>query len=97
MLPTEPRRRSRSLRSATTRSNSNWKLYRIYRGDMHRHTDISLDGTGDGSLYDSFRYMLDGAAMDFYLVTDHKGGNDTEYSWWRTEKAEDMFHVAGAS
>ncbi len=95
MLPSEPREAQQvaAVRNYTIRSGG--RQYKIYRGDMHRHTDISLDGTGDGSLYDSFRYMMDAAAMDFYVVTDHKGGNDTEYNWWRTEKAEDMFHVPG--
>ena len=94
-LPTEPREAEQvaGLRNYTINSGGN--RYKIYRGDMHRHTDISLDGSGDGSLHDSFRYMIDAAAMDFYLVTDHKGTNDTEYSWWRTEKAEDMFNVGG--
>ncbi|MDE0109188.1 MAG: DUF3604 domain-containing protein [Bryobacterales bacterium] len=95
MLPTEPREAEQVAAIRNYTIDSGGKRYKIYRGDMHRHTDISLDGTGDGSLYDSFRYMMDGAAMDFYLVTDHKGSNDTEYSWWRTEKAEDMFHVPG--
>ena len=95
MLPAEPRESEQVAAVRNYTINSGGKRFKIYRGDMHRHTDISLDGTGDGSLYDSFRYMMDGAAMDFYLVTDHKGTNDTEYSWWRTEKAEDMFHVPG--
>ncbi len=96
MLPLEPREAEQvaAIRNYTIRSGG--KRYKIYRGDLHRHTDISLDGSGDGSLYDAFRYMMDAAAMDFFLVTDHKGGgNDTEYNWWRTEKAEDMFHVPG--
>ena len=93
--PSEPREAEQVAAVRNYAINSGGKEYRIYRGDMHRHTDISLDGSGDGSLYDAFRYMMDGAAMDFFLVTDHKGSNDTEYSWWRTEKAEDMFHVPG--
>lgn len=95
MLPTEPREAEQVAAVRNYTVDSGGKRYKIYRGDLHRHTDISLDGSGDGSLYDSFRYMMDGAAMDFYVVTDHKGTNDTEYSWWRTEKAEDMFHVPG--
>ena len=95
MLPLEPREAGQVAAIRNYTINSGGKRYKIYRGDMHRHTDISLDGTGDGSLYDSFRYMMDAGAMDFYLVTDHKGTSDTEYSWWRTEKAEDMFHVPG--
>jgi len=26
------------------------KALRVFRGDWHRHTDISMDGAGDGSL-----------------------------------------------
>ena len=104
MLPAEPREAEQVAAIRNYTIDSGGRRYRIYRGDLHRHTDISLDGSGDGSLYDSFRYMMDAAAMDFYLVTDHKGSYnessdwglaDTEYSWWRTEKAEDMFHVPG--
>jgi hypothetical protein len=67
---------------------------RIYRGDFHRHTEISADGAGDGSLEDFFRYMMDAAAMDTGIVSDHNAG-DREYTWWRTEKAIDLFHIPG--
>jgi len=70
------------------------KTYRILRGDLHRHTDISPDGIGDGSLLDLYRYALDAAQMDYILVTDHNYGG-TEYNWWRTEKSEDAFYVPG--
>ena len=95
MLPGEAREAEQVAAVRNYTVNAAGKRYKIYRGDMHRHTDISLDGSGDGSLNDSFRYMMDAAAMDFYLVTDHKGTRDTEYSWWRTEKTEDMFNVPG--
>lgn len=71
------------------------RTYRIYRGDLHRHTDISNDGVGDGSLMDLHRYALDAAALDFIMVTDHNMGNDNEYSWWRTQKANDLYTVPG--
>jgi len=61
---------------------------------MHRHTDISADGAGDGSLFDSYRYMMDAAAMDYFAVTDHQSGVQ-EYTWWRSQKSSDMFHVPG--
>jgi hypothetical protein len=67
---------------------------RILRGDFHRHTEISPDGAGDGSLEDYFRYMIDAAAMDTGIVSDHNAGPD-EYTWWRTEKAVDLFHIPG--
>jgi hypothetical protein len=71
------------------------KTYRIYRGDLHRHTDISTDGVGDGSLMDLHRYGLDAAALDFILVGDHNMGNDNEYNWWRTQQANDLYTVPG--
>jgi hypothetical protein len=67
------------------------RTYRIYRGDMHRHTDISPDGVGDGSLMDLHRYALDAAALDFIFVTDHNIGDDKEYPWLRTQKANDLY------
>jgi len=94
-LPTEPREKAQiaAIRNHTIAAGG--KTYRIYRGDMHRHTDISLDGAGDGNLWDAYRYMLDAAGMDYFLVTDHQSGNNQEYTWWRIEKSEDMFHVPG--
>ena len=75
------------------RIEANGKTYRIYRGDLHRHTDISFDGVGDGSLTDFYRYALDAASLDFILVGDHGMGHDREYPWWRTQKSNDMYHV----
>src|SRR5262249_3332072 len=63
------------------------RSYRILRGDLHRHTDNSHDGAGDGSLTDLYRYALDAAGLDYILVTDHNDGNDAEYPWWRREKS----------
>ena len=84
MLPLEPREAGQVAAIRNYTIHSGGKRYKIYRGDLYRHTDISLDGSGDGSLYDAFRYMMDAAAMDFFLVTDHKGTSDTKYNWWRT-------------
>ncbi len=67
--------------------------YRILRGDFHRHSDISNDGAGDGSLEDFYRYMIDAAAMDTGIITDHNMGGDVEYNWWRTEKSYDVFLI----
>lgn len=66
--------------------------YRILRGDLHRHTSLSTDGVGDGSLWDFYRYALDAASLDFSTVTDHQGGA-TSYNWWKTQKSSDLFQV----
>ncbi len=66
----------------------------VWRGDMHRHTDASDDGAGDGSLTDAYRYAMDAAGLDFLMVTDHQSGG-TEYAQWRIGKSADMFHVPG--
>ena len=38
------------------------KSLRIVRGEFHRHTEISSDGAGDGTLLDMWRYGIDMAA-----------------------------------
>ena len=77
------------------RTTINGKQHQILRGDFHRHTEISTDGSGDGSIEDYFRYMLDAAGMDTGIVGDHNEGNNDEYSWWRTEKMIDVFLIPG--
>jgi hypothetical protein len=72
------------------------KTYRIYRGDLHRHTDVSWDGVGDGSIMDLHRYALDAAALDFALISDHNMGGDQEYPWWRTQEANDLYTLSGS-
>ncbi len=71
------------------------KEYRIVRGDVHRHTDISWDGNRDGSLHDSYRYALDAAAMDYLGVCDHQAGGMIAYNWWMIQKAVDLFTIPG--
>jgi len=81
-------------RARSYRAQNSGSEMRILRGDFHRHTEISPDGAGDGSLEDYFRYMIDAAGMDTGIVSDHNAGVD-EYTWWRTEKAIDLFHIPG--
>lgn len=69
------------------------KRYRIFRGDMHRHTDISWDGYNDGSPEDTYRYALDAASLDFLAITEHNFGVDDEYDWWRSNKFTDVYRV----
>jgi hypothetical protein len=76
--------------------NINGERLRIFRGDMHRHTEISWDGYSDGSTEDTYRYAIDAAAMDFLAVTEHNFGVEDEYDWWRSQKYCDLFRV-GAS
>ncbi len=94
--PVHPKEKDQVARIRGYKIEHAGKTYRIYRGDLHRHTDISTDGVGDGSLMDLHRYGLDAAAMDFILVGDHNMGNDREYPWWRTQKANDLYTVPGA-
>ena len=75
------------------RISLNGKTYRILRGDLHRHTELSGDGAGDGLLDDLYRYTLDAAAMDYAHVGDHQMGNDEEYSWWITQKSNDLYYM----
>jgi hypothetical protein len=71
------------------------KQYRIVRGDIHRHTDVSWDGNRDGSLHDAYRYALDAAGFEYMGVCDHQAGNMIPYNWWMIQKAVDLFSIAG--
>ncbi len=71
------------------------RKFKIYRGDMHRHTDVSQDFKYDGSLIEVYRYALDAAAMDYIVPTDHQLGYDQEFTWWQDEKLADLFHLPG--
>ena len=71
---------------------------RLFRGDLHRHTDISADAIWDGDIYDTYRYAIDAASLDFLGVTDHTGHeklNYYKYDWWRTRQAATMFNSPG--
>ncbi len=74
------------------------KTYRIARGDLHRHSELSHDlgGSADGSLLDFYRYMIDAASMDFGAITDHQMGGGNDYWYWFTQKTTDLFHWAPA-
>ena len=95
VTPVHPKEKEQVARIRAYQIEHGGKTYRIYRGDLHRHTDISQDGVGDGSLMDLHRYGLDAAAMDYVLVADHNMGQDNEYCWWRTQKANDLYTVPG--
>jgi len=73
------------------------RRYRVLRGDIHRHTEISMDGHNDGSLLDAYRYALDAAALDFLGVSDHNslGGPDVEYINWLNQQMADLFFLPG--
>ena len=73
------------------------RTYKIYRGDTHRHTEFSMDGNNDGSLFQTYRYALDAASLDYLLVSEHnfQGGPDNPYINWVLQQAADLFSVSG--
>ena len=91
--PVHPNEKDDVARMRNYRVSVDGRQYRILRGDFHRHTEISNDGSGDGSVEDYYRYMIDVAEMDTGIIGDHNMGGDVEYSWWRTEKSYDVFHI----
>lgn len=64
----------------------------VLRGEFHRHTDLSYDGSGDGSILDAYRYMIDAASMDWGGCCDHDNGTG-EYPWWIQQKLTDAYHL----
>lgn len=96
-VPVHPNETADTAAIREYRYEAGGNSYRILRGDLHRHTDISSDGIGEGALIDFYRYAITAGQYDFMLVADHQYGGDNvpgvEYNWWRTEKSEDIFHV----
>jgi hypothetical protein len=68
---------------------------RIVRGEFHRHSEVSMDGGGDGTLLDQWRYALDAGALDWIGCCDHDNGNGREYTWWIEQKLTDVFYSPG--
>lgn len=95
-IPVHPRENSdvKAIRSYTIPMGD--KEYKIYRGDMHRHSDISADFKYDGSLIEIYRYALDAAAFDYIAPTDHQSGFDQEFTWWQSQKLVDVFLIPGS-
>ncbi|MBM3814248.1 MAG: hypothetical protein FJW20_21700 [Acidimicrobiia bacterium] len=94
--PGENAHRSETADTARIRNyriEVNGRRYRILRGDLHRHTELSGDGAGEGMLEDLYRYAMDAAAMDYGHVGDHQMGDDQEYNWWITQKSNDLYHL----
>ncbi len=82
-------------RARAYRAHVGGSEFRIARGDMHRHTDISWDGNRDGSLNDGYRYAMDAVAFDYLGVCDHQAGQSIIYNWWMIQKAVDLFTIPG--
>ncbi len=73
----------------TPKDNS--QEYRVFYGDLHRHTDLSLCFVPtDGTMEDAYRYAIDVAHLDFMGITDHSrdiaNGNGKSLLWWRCTK-----------
>ena len=71
---------------------------RLFRGDLHRHTDLSADSQRDGDILFQYRYALDAGALDFLAVTDHSGAERLhfyKYQWWKTRQIATMFNRPG--
>lgn len=107
--PATADRRSRTVHSALRRESRAWTVaqrdryettvegreYRLYWGDLHRHSLISRCTSGDEpSLEDFYRYSWDVCEYDFWAVTDHSE-NSSEYQWWSLQKIADLFKVDG--
>ena len=92
-MPIDPNESEQVKRIRNYRIQFRGKTYSIYRGDLHRHTDISVDGNNDGSLLDAYRYARDAASLDFIGIANHTDDIWDTYNWWRSQKVADLFNV----
>jgi hypothetical protein len=82
-------------REARFEIEADGQTYRLYWGDLHRHSLVSRCTSGDEpSLEDFYRYAWDVNEYDFWAVTDH-AENSTAYQWWSIQKIADLLHVPG--
>lgn len=93
--PPHPREKDDLRRIREYRLQIGGRSLRILRADLHRHTELSQDGAGDGSLEDLYRYEINAAEMDIGHVGDHQMGVDNEYNWWITQKSNDLYTIPG--
>jgi hypothetical protein len=70
------------------------KRLHLWRGEFHRHTEISSHQDQDGLLEDAYRYAIDAAGLDWIGVGDHDNGFGSEYMWWLMQKTTDFYHNA---
>jgi len=89
--PTVAKERADVARCRAARATVRGKEVRLFRGEFHRHTEISSDGGGDGMLIDMWRYALDAIDFDWIGNGDHDNGGGRDYSWWITQKTTDLF------
>ncbi len=80
---------------ATMRGARTPEGLRVLRGEFHRHSEISMDGGGDGTVLEQWRYAIDAGALDWIGCCDHDNGAGREYTWWMTQKQTDIFHNPG--
>ena len=76
--------------SQSYRPTVNGQQYQLVRGDFHRHTEMSFDGSRDGPLIDAYRYYIDAASLGWAGCCDHDDGQG-EYSWWLIQKFTDAY------
>jgi hypothetical protein len=95
-IPVHPHEREAVEAARSYTLSDGGRAYHLYRGDMHRHSDVSQDFKYDGSIIELYRYALDAAAFDYLAVTDHQAGYDQEFTWWQNQKLADIFSVPGA-
>jgi hypothetical protein len=54
-----------------------------------------MDGGGDGTILDQYRYILDAGSLDWVGCCDHDNGAGREYTWWISQKLTDIFYAPG--
>ena len=71
------------------------KTYRIFWGDLHRHTSMSRCTNGlEMDVEDRYRFVQDICQLDFVAITDHTGAFDP-FHWWQQSKWLELFSIDG--
>ncbi len=71
------------------------RRWQAYFGNLHHHSDYSLDRRGaNGTASQAFRAVFDIAELDFAALTDHVEGLSS-VDWWEIRKITDLWNRPG--
>jgi len=93
-----PAPRAAAGRSEPPTTLVNGKVYQLFVGDLHRHTDLSLCfAPVDGTIDDAYRSAIDASGLDFLGITDHTRdiakGKALSQLWWRCRKQVTQYRL----
>ncbi|MDO8682573.1 MAG: DUF3604 domain-containing protein [Armatimonadota bacterium] len=72
------------------------KVYNLYWGDLHKHSNVSRCTAGlEPGPADHYVYSHDTCNYDFMALTEHSE-HTSQYEWWRLQELADLYYIPGS-